>query len=324
VRSLLQELERLAAGKFSFPQMATLIHRDGGERLNAANITRWRNGTEFPTEDAVRRWTRLCDGDLETVMRQYVPAQDAYNAWKADGRPPTTAPPDIPAVSGTAAADARPLRMPARWVVALAAVVLAAATVTVILRWPQEARGIVVGSCAWPARAVPTPSRVTPAGGLLYKLPSGDGSRNIPILAGGSVLQPFVASASRIGTVASIIGLDGDRTDVSQPHPVRFEIILPHSTRPARVIAQQDTAVTPDNVNKDVAVAFASPVAVEAGKVYVLRAVNLSTSVVGFYVNARTGPDRSVPYPEDVCLENAEGPFTNAGWSMSGFVAAAA
>jgi len=64
VQALLRELERLAADKFSFPEMAKRIHDSGGERLTAVNIRRWRQGKEFPTEDAVRRWTLLCGGDV--------------------------------------------------------------------------------------------------------------------------------------------------------------------------------------------------------------------------------------------------------------------
>ncbi|WP_127503966.1 hypothetical protein [Actinoplanes solisilvae] len=359
VRLLLLGLERLAEGRFSFPRMVTLIHREGGERLNPANITRWRNGTEFPTEDAVRRWTRVCGGDVDAVIQQYVLAKDAYDAWKADGRPSpatpavlagpidtaasaipdagqvpggTPASPDAgqvpggtPAIPDDAASAIFSGRGPAVWIAAAVALAVVVSVGAGVLLWPRPDRGITVGSCTWPVRAVPAPDRVTPAGAFVYKLPSGDGSRDVPILAGGAVLQPFVASAPRIGAVASIIGLDGNRTDVTRDHPVRFEIIAVRPSKPATVIARQETAVTPANVNRDVVATFDSPVAVETGEVYVLRVVNLSTSaVIGFYVNGRAGPDRSVPYAEDVCLENAEGPFTTAGWSMSGLVAAAA
>jgi hypothetical protein len=324
VQALLLELEHLAVDKFSFPEVAARIHESGGERLNAVNIRRWRKGTEFPTEDAVRRWALLCGGDVASLTRQYGPARDAYFAWKADGRPVAAAPSDGVEVAASAVPliPRRPLRP--RWLVLAGAV----AVVTMVgiagyWYWPRPADEFVVGTCVWPVRAHPAIDPVPPGGALVYKIPSGEGSRDIAVLPGGALLQPFVASASRISTVASIIGLDGNRTDVTKSHSVRFEIILPHPTNPPSILARQDTEVTPANVNKDVALTFTSPVAVDVGTVYVLRVENRSPATIGFYVNSPSGPDRLAPYPEDVCVEKAEGPFTRIGWSMSGFVAAA-
>ncbi|GLW33087.1 hypothetical protein [Actinoplanes regularis] len=156
---------------------------------------------------------------------------------------------------------------------------------------------------------------------FMYKVPSGAGSTDVVMTKGGSVVQPFRATAARIDQVGAIVGIDPARGDVRAPHPVRFEV-LQHvkGDRPV-LLGWAAAAVTPENNNKDVIGEFRPRVVVTPGQIYALRVINQS-GPVGVYVNSPAGVGRTVPYVADVCATEPLEPFEPAGRVLAGFVSA--
>ncbi len=164
------------------------------------------------------------------------------------------------------------------------------------------------------------PGRPAP---LMYKVPSGVGARDIPVLGDGEgvVMQPFVATAPRINAAAVIIGIDPARADPRQPHRIRLEIVE-LGRAPGSSLRAAEATVTVENNNTDITAVFPTPVDVQVGQLYVLRMTNLSSDVIGVYVNKRNGPEQLVPYAQDVCISGAVGPFTRTARIVSGYISA--
>jgi hypothetical protein len=348
VRTLLQELERLAdAAKVGFPKIIEEISRDG-EKLSPPYVTRWRQGVSFPSKDAVRRWTEFCDGDVQQTERLYANAEPVYQAWKdAGGRRGNRSPEGrfhapVPTVRGDTPGDAERfvvdrttpgvfLRRPRRTHLLIAVVTALVVGFAAGVGWfvgggdqPKAGPEFAVPPCSWKTAARAAVPSVTAAPGhpapLMYKVPSGLGSHDVAVLADGFAMQPFQATAPRIDQVSAIIGIDPKRSNPNAAHPVRFEVLQPQQGRPPRLLGSADTAVTPQNDNKDVVAPMRPVVEVTTGQVYVLRVTNRSQDPVGIYVNSLRGPNRAVPYAAQVCMRDSIEPFTSAGFVLSGFI----
>ncbi|WNV86699.1 hypothetical protein [Umezawaea sp. Da 62-37] len=343
VGQLLREMERLAdhAG-LSFPKVVERMS-SRGPRVNKSDVTRWREGRSLPRADDAVLWAKVCGGEVDHVAVLHARAEPAFEEWKknsdrrrrsggssvADAAPKVSAGRAVSPATDTVG-QAGGLRW--RWVVTVCAI---AVLLVGVLVWFEVAAEhdlsspavFTAESCSWPQRPLPPITWTAPSGTrrqvpLMYKVPSGPDSTDVVVEAGGSVLQPFVATAPRIDQVAAIIGIDSQRADDRARHPIRFEVVEPgQAGTPPRLLGQGRAEVTQDNVNKDLPVTV--DVTVTPGRLYVLRVVNeADVDPIGIYMNRLRGNGRSVAYDADGCVIGGILPFDAAGWVLSGFVSA--